>query len=93
MGLQIIDNKESYQVMGALTKANVDTFTTYFKEVISNSTQVTINIEELESIDRIGVNALVKLYAQSLAKQAKFFVVGLGSKDLHEHFNSVESAA
>jgi anti-anti-sigma regulatory factor len=92
MGLQIIDKKECYQVMGALNKSNVDTFTTYFKEVISTSKQVTINIEKLDSIDRIGVNALVKLYTQSLARQAKFFVVGLGSKDLHEHFRTVEAA-
>lgn len=92
MGLQIIDQKECYQIKGVLNKSNVDTFTTYFKEVIGTSKQVTINIEELDSIDRVGVNALVKLYVQSLEKQSKFFVVGLGSKDLHEHFSSVEAA-
>lgn len=92
MGLQIIAKKECYQVMGALNKSNVDTFTTYFKEVVSTAKEVTINIEGLDSIDRIGVNALVKLYAQSLEKQAKFFVVGLGSKDLHDHFSAVEAA-
>ncbi len=93
MGLQIIDQKECFQVMGALNKANVDTFTTYFKEVIKDSQEVTINIEGLDSIDRVGVNALVKLYSQSLENQSKFFIIGLGSKDLHEHFSTVESAA
>ncbi len=93
MALQIIDKKECYQVMGALNKSNVDTFTTYFKEVISKAKEVTIDIEGLDSIDRIGVSALVKLYAQSLEKQAKFFVIGMGSKELHNHFRTVESAA
>lgn len=93
MGLQIIDQKECYLIKGALNKSNIDTFTTYFKEVIRTSEQVTINIEDLDSIDRFGVNALVKLYAQSLENQAKFFIVGLGSKELHDHFRSVESAA
>ncbi|MBT8304292.1 MAG: STAS domain-containing protein [Bacteroidia bacterium] len=93
MGLQIIDLQDCYQVKGELNKANVDTFSTYFKEVIRTADEVTINIEELDSIDRVGVNALVKLYAQSLENQSKFFIVGLGSKELHEHFRAVESAA
>jgi len=92
MGLEIIEQKECYQVKGALNKSNVDTFSTYFKEVIRSSEQVTINIEGLDSIDRIGVNALVKLYAQSLENQSKFFIVGLGSKELHDHFRTVEAA-
>ena len=93
MGLEIINQNECFQVKGELNKSNVATFTTYFKEVINSSEQVTINIEGLDSIDRVGVNALVKLYAQSLEKQSKFFIVGLGSKELHEHFRTVDSAA
>ncbi len=93
MGLEIIEQQECYQVKGALNKSNVDTFTTYFKEVIKSSEQVTINIEGLDSIDRIGVNALVKLYGQSLENHSKFFIVGLGSKELHDHFRTVDSAA
>jgi len=93
MGLEIIEQKDCYQIKGALNKSNVETFTTYFKEVIKSSEEVTINIEGLDNIDRIGVNALVKLYSQSLENQSKFFIVGLGSKELHEHFRTEDTAA
>lgn len=93
MGLQINNQVECFQISGALNKTNVEEFTSYFEDVVENSSQITINIEELTSIDRTGVNALVKLYLKSLENNAQFFITGFGSKDIHEHLRTVGSAA
>jgi len=93
MELQINNLTECYQIVGTLNKTNVKEFDTYFKDIVSNSKQITINIEALTSIDRVGVNALVKLYLKSLEQQKAFYITGFGSKDMHEHLRAVESAA
>jgi len=93
MGLQINNLTECYQIVGTLNQANIKEFDIYFKDVVSKSEQVTINIEALTSIDRAGVNALVKLYLKSLEQQTPFYITGFGAKDMHEHLRTVESAA
>ena len=93
MTLQINCLEDCYEVVGTLNKSNVKKFDSYFKNVVSNSEQITINIEALSSIDRAGVNALVKLYLKSLENQSQFYIIGFGSRDMHEHLRSVESAA
>jgi hypothetical protein len=53
---------------------------------------LTISIEDVESIDRFGVNALSELHKEAIAKQKNLAIIGLGCEDLYNHFKT-ESAA
>ena len=54
---------------------------------------MTINIQNVTSIDRYGVNALAQLHNEALVKGKKLSIIGMGSDDLYEHFKTEESAA
>lgn len=93
MGIRIKNQENVYLLSGKLTSGFITDFNDYFNEVITNSQQITINIEQLSSIDRAGVNALVKLYSKSLEHNIQFYIIGFGSKDMHDHLRTVETAA
>ena len=44
----------------------------------------------VESIDRAGVMALARLHNESITKSKKLSIVGLGCKELYDHFKSEE---
>lgn len=93
MNLEIIKQGTSFEVKGTLTKFNVHLFKKEFSNVFDKHDSLIINIENLTSIDRYGVNALAQLHNESLAKCKKLSIIGMGCDDLYEHFKSEESAA
>ena len=93
MGLSITNQESIYLLSGKLTYDNAPEFLNYFEGIIPESEEITINIEELSAIDKAGVNALVKAYSKSLEFNTRFFIIGFGSKEMHEHLRAVNSAA
>ena len=93
MELKITQHDNYFHVTGTLTKFNVHQFKKEFSNVFDKQNALTISIENLTSIDRYGVNALAQLHNEALVKGKKLSIVGMGSDDLYEHFNSKESAA
>ncbi|MBT8325543.1 MAG: hypothetical protein HKP45_01805 [Winogradskyella sp.] len=93
MTLEISHYNSYYTLKGALDKSNLKTFIKHFAGIFERNDAITLNIESLESIDRTGVMALAKLHNESITKQKKLSIIGLGCKDLYEHFKSENSAA
>ena len=86
MTIEIKQHNHLYQVMGTLEKQNINEFRRWFKDVFEQSDAVTICIENLKRIDQYGVNALNELHNEALHKQKKLSIIGLGCKELYEHF-------
>ena len=93
MTLEISYYNNHYTLKGALEKSNIKTFVKHFAGIFEKNDSVTLNIESLQSIDRTGVMALAKLHNESITKNKKLSIIGLGCKDLYEHFKSENSAA
>ena len=47
---------------------------------------LTISIEEVEWMDRHGVKAMTGLHDEAVLKNKKLSIIGLGCKELYEHF-------
>ncbi len=92
MDLTISNCNNFYSLKGILNRNNVYMFQQAFKNIFEKSNTVTISIEDLESIDRYGVNAIARLHDEAIAKNKKFAIVGLGCKDLYDYFKSGKAA-
>jgi len=88
MILEIKQHNHLYKVIGTLEKQNINEFKSRFKDVFKNSDAITICIENLKRIDQYGVNALAELHNESLKKQKKLSIIGLGCKELYQHFKT-----
>ena len=93
MDLQITNQNNLFQVTGTLNKFNVHYFKKEFSNIFDKQNALTINIQNVTSIDRYGVNALAQLHNEALVKGKKLSIIGMGSDDLYEHFKTEESAA
>jgi len=90
MNLEITHSNNFFRVKGALERNNIHLFKSKFRNIFENANAVTISIEDLISIDRYGVNALAQLHNESIVKQKRLSIIGLGCKDLYDHFKSQE---
>ncbi|WP_120199660.1 STAS domain-containing protein [Ichthyenterobacterium magnum] len=93
MRLEITNYNNYFKIKGDLNRNNVHQFKSEFKHVFENAEAITISIEALDSIDRYGVNALAQLHNESLIKNKRLSIIGMGCKDLYQHFKSEEAAA
>ncbi|GFZ81789.1 hypothetical protein GCM10011531_10120 [Aquaticitalea lipolytica] len=92
MNLQITHYNNHFKIKGVLNRQNVAVFQNEFKNIFDKFSSLTLSIEDLESIDTYGVNALAQLHNESITKHKNLSIIGLGCDDLYEHFKS-ESAA
>ncbi len=92
MLLEISNCDNCYNLKGSLTEKNLHTFTLAFKNIFSKISHLTINIEGLNSIDREGVNVITRLHNKALTSKKKLTIIGLGNKELYEHFKSNDAA-
>ena len=90
MDLQITNYNNRFQIKGTLNKLNLNVFNAHFSNVFDKRDEVLLDIERVESIDRAGVMALARLHNESINKSKRLSIIGLGCKELHEHFKSEE---
>ena len=88
MELEITQNKNFFKIKGILNKRSVDLFKKEFSHVFDTLNSVTISIESIEWMDRYGVKAFVKLHDEAVSKNKKLSIIGLGCKDLYDHFKT-----
>ena len=93
MNLEITHSNNFFRVKGSLDRHNIHLFKSKFRNIFNNANSITISIEDLKSIDRYGVNALAQLHNESILKHKSLSIIGLGCKDLYDHFKSNEAAA
>lgn len=92
MDLQITNYNNRFQIKGTLNKLNLKTFNAHFANIFDKVDEILLDIERVESIDRAGVMALAKLHNESITKSKKLSIIGLGCKELYQHFKSEEPA-
>lgn len=92
MDLRITSCNNFFKLKGILNKNNVDVFQSEFQNAFDRFDSLTISVEGLESVDRSGVNALADLHYLSLKNKKQLSIVGLGCKELYDHFKSSEAA-
>tara|TARA_R110002072_G_scaffold91631_1_gene204351 strand:+ start:184 stop:462 length:279 start_codon:yes stop_codon:yes gene_type:complete len=92
MDLKITNCNNFFKLKGILNRKTLDLFNNEFKNIFERVNSLTISIEEIENMDRYGVSALAELHNESLAKNKSMAIIGLGSKDLYNHFKSQVAA-
>lgn len=90
MDLQITNYNNRFQIKGTLNKLNLKTFEAHFANIFDKLDDILLDIEQVKSIDRAGVMALAKLHNESITKSKRLSIIGLGCKELYEHFKSEE---
>lgn len=90
MDLQISNYNNRFQIKGTLNKLNIKTFNDYFTNIFDRLDEILLDIESIESIDRAGVMALARLHNESIVKSKRLSIIGLGCKELYQHFKSEE---
>lgn len=88
MDLKISNCNNFFKIKGTLDKNSLDVFKSEFKNIFDQLSVLTISIEDVESIDRLGVNALNDLHKEAIAKNKRLSIIGFGSKDLYNHFKT-----
>ena len=88
MKLSISSYNNFFSLKGILNRENIHIFQNEFRHIFEEMDAIILDIEGIESIDKYGVNALVKLNNDSILKNKKLAIIGYGCKDLYDHFKS-----
>jgi anti-anti-sigma regulatory factor len=91
MDLQITNYNNRFQIKGSLNKLNLRTFNEHFSNIFDRLDDILLDIEGVESIDRAGVMALARLHNESITKLKRLSIIGLGCKELYDHFKTQEN--
>ncbi len=91
MDLQITSYNNRFQIKGTLNKLNLKTFNSHFSNIFDKLDDILLDIESVDSIDRAGVMALARLHNESITKSKRLSIIGLGCKELYDHFKAQET--
>ena len=92
MALQILENNREFYIYGNINCDNVISIKNHIEYLLEKRSYVTININKVTGIDSRGVLTLTKIYQNALLAKKIFTIIGFGSKDLYDHFNSQKIA-
>lgn len=88
MELEITSYNNFFKMKGILNKRNLNVFKNEFSDIFDKVNTLTINIEHIEWMDKYGVEAMAALHYEALSKNKKMSIIGLGCKELYQHFKS-----
>ena len=86
MNLKISHSQNFFKLKGILDKNSISFFKHEFNHIFEKVNNLTVSIEEIEWMDRYGVKAMSDLHNEALEKNKKLSIIGLGCKELYEHF-------
>jgi anti-anti-sigma regulatory factor len=92
MSLRITSCNNYFKLKGIFNKEDTNVFKSEFENIFDYFSSLTINIEDLESMDSYGASALTNLHEQAITRNRKMSIIGLGCKDLYDHFKSNSAA-
>ncbi len=92
MDLRISNCNNFFKIKGILNKKSLEVFQNEFSNIFEKVNNLTISIQDIESMDRYGVNALAALHNEAIEKNKSLSIVGLGCKDLYNHFKAENAA-
>ena len=90
MDLEITNSNNFFKVKGSLDRHNIHVFKSAFRNIFEKANAITISIEDLKSIDRHGVTAIAQLHNESIVKQKRLSIIGLGCQEVFNHFKTNE---
>ncbi|MFC4633541.1 hypothetical protein ACFO3O_06460 [Dokdonia ponticola] len=86
MALQILECNGTFYLKGALNLTTSYPFIHHFENVLKSTKEVTVNIDQVQEIDRSGVDAFKTIYCNAEKEHKQFSVIGNGCKDLYDEF-------
>jgi anti-anti-sigma regulatory factor len=92
MDLKISNCNNFFKIKGTLNKDNLGVFQSVFQNIFEKVQSLIISIEDVDSMDRFGVNALAELHKEAIAKNKNLSIIGLGCEDLYNHFKTEMAA-
>lgn len=92
MDLKITNCNNFFKIKGSLNKKTLNVFYNEFKDIFERVNALTISIEDIDTMDKYGVNAIAALHDEAVAKKKSMAIIGLGSKDLYDHFKTQVAA-
>lgn len=92
MTLKITSINGSFYLAGVLSNSTAPILITEPCKEFNLFNHLTVNVEALNIIDSEGVNALYKLHCMALKLHKQFAIVGVGCKELQDHFKSCTAA-
>ena len=93
MDLKITHCNNFFKIKGILNKTNVNLFQNEFNNIFERVSDLTISVQDIESMDKYGVDAIAKLHQEALNKNKRLSIIGFGCKDLYDHFKTTTTAA
>jgi len=91
MALQISEKKGTFYVSGKIKTETLNGFLAYFEHAFKKYDKVVMNIDEVTAIDVDGLKTLKVLDALAKANNKLFYIVGYGSRDIYQDFESTKS--
>jgi len=92
MDFKISNCNNFFKVRGILNKSSVNVFNNEFRNIFDKVNKLTISIQDIESMDKYGVDAITKLHEEALAKNKTLSIIGFGCKELYDHFKTEVAA-
>ena len=92
MELEITSYNNFFKIKGILSKRNENIFKREFDNIFEKVDALTISIENIEWMDKFGVNALAGLHYESIEKNKSLSIIGFGCKELYDHFKTQAAA-
>ena len=92
MALQIIEKNGNFYIQGKINCDNALAMKLHIEYVLKKRKYVTIDITDVTEIDFDGVACLTRIYQKSLLTNRIFTILGVGSKELYDHFNGQNAA-
>ncbi|MEX6625512.1 hypothetical protein PG913_06815 [Tenacibaculum pacificus] len=92
MALQITQKNGTFYLKGKLNNSTSKFFIIFFDFNIKKNKQVTINIDNLDEITKDGLNAINILTRKSKKTAKNFSIIGLGCKEIYDHFDEINVA-
>lgn len=92
MDLKISNCNNFFKIKGILNRNSLAIFQNEFKNIFEKVNDLTISIQDIESMDRHGVNAFVALHNEAIEKNKNLSIIGFGCKDLYNHFKAENAA-
>lgn len=86
MALQILECNGTFYLKGALNVTTSHPLIHHFEHVLKSSQEVTINIDQIQEMDRSGVDAFKTIHMNAQKNNKQFSITGYGCRDIYDEF-------
>lgn len=87
MSLEILRKNEVFYLNGKLNTLTARSFIFHFELMIKQLNTIVINIDNINEIDKDGLEAIKKIKNLAFKKNKTFSIIGYGCKEIYDDFN------